>query len=279
MQITALYIYPIKSLGGISLTESILEKRGLAYDRRWMLVDEEGLFISQREVPTLALLQPEIIGNRLMIYHRLNKLNPLAIPLDPVPSTAQIQVQVWDAVCKAQTVSREADDWFNEALGTSCRLVYMPDSSLRPVNPVYGQPGEMVGFADSCPLLIVGEASVADLNNRLDFPITINRFRPNITFSGGEPYEEESWKDFLLGEVAIRGMRACSRCQITTIDQETGKIGSEPLRTLSTYRRQGNKVLFGLHAGLLVENGRVSTPTIKVGAEIKVIKRVVAQEL
>ncbi|MCB0548672.1 MAG: MOSC domain-containing protein [Phaeodactylibacter sp.] len=257
LHITSLLTYPIKSLAGISLPRARVEKRGLAYDRRWMLVDRDGLFISQREIPELALLLPDFTVHNLIIRHRFEGLEPLSIPLHPPPESPAMEVQVWDDRCTALQVSREADEWFSDVLHTQCHLVYLPDESIRPVNPSYGRPGEITSFADSCPLLVIGEASLADLNARLEEPVPMNRFRPNIVFAGGQPYEEESWKSFHIGDVQFRGIRPCARCQITTINQDTAEMGREPLRTLSTYRRQGHKILFGLNASWIPKEGAV----------------------
>jgi len=266
MHITALYTYPIKSLAGISLPKARIEKRGLAYDRRWMLVDRDGLFISQREIPQLALLLPGFSARDLIIRHRHESIEPLAIPFHPPEGARETEVQVWDDRCSALLVSREADEWFSEILRSQCHLVYMPDESIRPLDPAYGLAHEIAGFADSCPLLVIGEASLADLNQRLEHPVPINRFRPNIVFSGGRPYEEESWKNFRIGDVSFRGIRPCGRCRITTINQESAEAGKEPLRTLSTYRRQGHKVLFGLYASWMAEDGEV--PQVQVGDRV-----------
>ncbi len=269
MQITGLYTYPVKGLAGVSLSAANLESRGLAYDRRWMLVDEESVFISQREVPQMALLQPEITASELVLHAAHLVIEPLHIPLKEKTSSSQIQVQIWDDICTAQEVSQTANKWLSKVLGVACKLVYMPDASIRPLNAKYGLEGEMVGFADSCPLLVVGEASLADLNERLEQPVSMDRFRPNIVFSGGQPYEEESWKSFQIGEVNLRGIRSCARCQVITIDQQSAKVGAEPLRTLSTYRRQGNKVLFGLHASL-AQAGENSSTLLRVGDGISI---------
>ena len=266
IHITALYAYPIKALAGISLPKARIEKRGLAYDRRWMLVDRDGLFISQREIPQLALLLPGFTTHGLIVRHRYEKLEPLAIPLHPPDGTKEREVQVWDDRCSALPVSREVDEWFSEALRTQCHLVYMPDNSIRPLDPAYGLAHEITGFADSCPLLVMGEASLADLNQRLEQPAPMNRFRPNIVFSGGRPYEEESWKNFRIGDVSFRGIRPCARCQVTTINQESAEASKEPLRTLSTYRRQGHKVLFGLYASWMAQDGE--RPDVQLGDRV-----------
>ncbi len=270
MKITALYTYPIKSLAGISLPAIQVEQRGLAYDRRWMLVDRDGLFISQRELPQMALLLPEFAGPKLIIRHRHLALEPLAVPVNPLARAPEVKVQVWEDTCRALAVSPEADAWFSEVLKTNCRLVYLPDDSIRPLDPKYGQPGEHTGFSDSCPLLVIGEASLQGLNRRLEMPVPMNRFRPNIVFSGGQAYEEEAWETFHIGEFAFRGIRPCARCQVTTIDQESGKFGKEPLRTLASYRREGHKVLFGLHASWLPEGKEKAH--LQIGDEIIVEK-------
>ena len=266
MHITALYTYPVKALAGISLPKARIEKRGLAYDRRWMLVDRDGLFISQREIPQLALLAPDLTVHELIIRHRLERLEPLAVPLHTPVDAKEMMVQIWDDHCTAVRVSQEADEWFSQVLQTHCHLVYMPDDSIRPLNPNYGRPGEITAFSDCCPLLVIGETSLAELNQRLEEPVLMNRFRPNIVFSGGQPYEEESWGNFRIGEAAFRGIRPCIRCQVITIDQESGEIGKEPLRTLSTYRRQGHKVIFGLHASWIEKEGK--KPHLQVGDEV-----------
>jgi uncharacterized protein len=255
MQITALYTYPIKSLAGIPLQNAALTARGLAYDRRWMLLGHDGRFLTQRELPQMALLQPELTAEGLRIHHRSRQLVPLLLPLPGPEPAPRLDVQVWDDFCPAAPVGEEADGWFSEALQMQCRLVYMPEDVVRPLSPAYGQPGEIVGFADSCPLLVIGEASLAELNSRLASPVPMNRFRPNIVFSGGQAFEEDGWGNFYIGSVPLRGIRPCGRCQVVNIAQETGQPGKEPLRTLSTYRQRGHKILFGLHAAWLPQPG------------------------
>jgi uncharacterized protein len=269
MRISALYIYPIKSLAGIALPSAALTPRGLANDRRWMLLGPEGLFLTQRECPELTLLQPALSPAGLRVGHRAKSLEPLLLPLEtPAPGLKQ-EVQVWEDVCQATPVSREADEWFSEALQLRCRLVYMPEDSIRPLNPSYGRPGEMVGFADSCPLLIIGEASLAELNRRLPAPVPMNRFRPNIVFAGGDPFAEDGWEGFRIGGASFRGIRPCGRCQMVNVDQDSGQVSKEPLRTLSAFRRQGHKILFGLHANWLPQEGAAAH--IRLGDDISIL--------
>lgn len=265
MKITAIYLYPVKSLAGILLQEATAEKRGLEHDRRWMLVDAEGKFISQRELPEMTLLQPSIENGHLAIRHREKPMEPLFIPLDPASYGKARTVTVWDDTCAAVHVSEEADAWFREALNTPCHLVYMPDTSVRPVSPDYALPGDMVSFADGYPFLIIGEPSMAFLNSKLETPLSIRRFRPNFVFSGNAPHEEDEWKNFTIGSVRFRGTKPCGRCQIPTIDQETSIQGKEPSATLAKYRRFGNKINFGMNVCL---NG--APGIVRVGEEVVV---------
>jgi uncharacterized protein YcbX len=269
MQISALYIYPIKSLAGIALPSASLTPRGLAYDRRWMLLGPEGQFLTQREYPELTLLQPEMRPGGLRLSHRTKSLPPLLLPLSVPEPQPRLEVQVWEDTCPATAVSQEADAWFSEALQLRCRLVYMPEDSIRSLNPSYGRPGEMVGFADSCPLLVIGEASLAELNRRLPAPVPMNRFRPNIVFTGGEPFAEDGWEGFRIGAASFRGIRPCGRCQLVNVDQDSGQVGKEPLRTLSAFRRQGHKILFGLHANWLPQEG--GSAHIQLGDDISIV--------
>lgn len=259
--VSALYIYPVKSLGGIRLTAARLTDRGLEWDRRWMLTDEQGHFLSQREHPELALFSPSLHADKMIIQHRRSG-KQLAIPLQPVhPET--LQVQVWDDQCPALKVSAEADAWFSEALGLRCHLVYMPAQTHRRVDPDFARLGEITSFSDAFPLMAIGQASLDDLNKRLSHPVPMNRFRPNIVFEGGCPYEEDELAHFRINGVDFYGVKPCARCVITTTDQNTLERGTEPLRTLSSYRRLGHKVLFGqnllykgtgeIHVGDIVE--------------------------
>lgn len=250
MQITQLYVYPIKSLGGIALQEARLTPRGIAFDRRWMLVDPDGQFFTQRKWPQMALLQTELTEEALLVSKRGQAGPALTIPLNQDYFPGFMQVRVWDDQCLAARVSDLVDEWFSEALGFACHLVYMPDTTMRATNPRYTDPGDIVGFADGYPYLVLGQASFDGLNARLAEPVPINRFRPNIVFSGGEPFEEDHWKRFRVGGAVFSGVKPCARCVMTTIDQQTASQGKEPLQTLSTYRRQGNDVYFGLNACL-----------------------------
>lgn len=241
--VSELYIYPIKSLGGISLPSATLTDRGFEHDRRWMLVDEHQRFLSQRELPQMALLQVRLDGQGLIVRHRLHDQELLQIPREP--SGESCAVQVWDDTCPARWVSRQADEWFSRMLSFPCRLVYMPETSHRLVDDRYAHNQEITSFADAFPLLLIGQASLDDLNNRLSSPLPMDRFRPNIVFTGGEPYQEDDMRHFQIGGISFFGVKRCARCTITTIDQLTAEKGKEPLRTLNGYRSGNNKIYFG----------------------------------
>lgn len=249
LTLTDLYIYPIKSLGGIPLTEAVVEPRGLRYDRRWLLIDEQYRFMTQRTDATLALLTVALDGDALVVRHRANSaLGALRVPLTE-PTSAPINVVIWADTLPARPVSSVADAWFSAALSRSVRLVYMPDTTRRPADPGRAPADAIVSFADVYPFLILGQAALDELNARLaaegEEPVPVNRFRPNFVFRGGAAHAEDQWDDFRIGEVPFRGVKPCARCVVTTIDQQTAQVGKEPLRTLSTYRRDGAKVLFG----------------------------------
>ncbi|SFD22425.1 hypothetical protein SAMN05518672_1011127 [Chitinophaga sp. CF118] len=244
LTVSELYIYPVKSLGGIALPAASLTDRGFEYDRRWMLIDENNRFLSQREVPAMACLEVSLHKDGLLIINISKSDFFYRIPFQPF-HTETIRVTVWNDSCIAQCVSAEADAWFSEQLDISCRLVYMPDSSLRQVDEFYAHNKEITSFSDGYPLLIIGQASLDDLNSRLSSPLLMDRFRPNIVFTGGIPFQEDDMKQFSIGDIQFFGVKPCARCTITTIDQQSGIKGKEPLKTLSTYRAKNNKIYFG----------------------------------
>lgn len=265
LKVIDLFIYPVKSLGGIRINSAKLTDRGLQNDRRWMLVDDNNCFISQREYAQLALLQPEITDNGLLIRDKKTS-ESILVPYTSL-TNEMLEVTVWDDQVSAQSVGEEFDLWFSNQLGISCKLVHMPDSSLRKVDPEYAHEGEITSFSDAYPILVIGQASLDDLNNRMERSIPMNRFRPNIVFEGGMPYEEDEMEHFKIGSVDYFGVKLCARCNIPTIDQETLQKSKEPSRTLSMYRKRNNNVYFGQN--VLYHGDGV----IKVGDVIEVVKR------
>ncbi|HXL56849.1 MAG TPA: MOSC N-terminal beta barrel domain-containing protein [Chitinophagaceae bacterium] len=265
LTISELFVYPVKSLGGISVSSAYVTERGLEHDRRWMLVDSKNRFMTQREFPSLALLQVSIIEEGLQVMHKHNH-SAFTIPFHP-QTNSFITVEVWSDTCKAQLVSEEADKWFSEMLSFPCRLVFMPDATRRRVDSRYAFNKEITSFSDGYPMLLIGQSSLDDLNNKLTESISINRFRPNIVFTGGEPFEEDILEHFIINNINFYGVKPCARCVITTIDQKNAIKGREPLKTLASYRGYKNKIYFGQN---LLHHGE---GIIKVDDKIEVIKR------
>lgn len=242
LKLTQIWIYPVKSLGGISLPSAKVRGKGLQYDRRWMLIDEEGNFITQRVHSKMALFHTELSNTHLTIHHQGNTL---AVALDHPPAGETLRVRIWDDVVSAVEVHAAHSEWFSEHLAMKCRFVHFPEENTRPVDPSFKVSDENVSLADAYPFLIIGQSSLDDLNSKLPDTIPINRFRPNLVFTGGAPYEEDSWSDFTIGSTRFVGVKPCARCILTTVDQNTGIKGAEPLRTLATYRKRDNKIYFG----------------------------------
>jgi len=265
MKIQDIYIYPIKSLGGIRLEEAEVLTKGFRWDRRWMLVDESGNFLTQRSLHKMALLQTELRHNGLYIYHKQQKDLFLHIPYQP-ETDEFITVRVWDDTVQGQIVSQTADNWFSKVLGLPCRLVFMPEPTPRKVDLKYAKNGESVSFADAMPYLLIGQGSLDDLNQRLEKAVPMERFRPNLVFSGGLPFEEDEWKEIQVNHIVFQVAKPCARCVLTTVDQQTGVKGKEPLKTLATYRTKDKKVLFGQN---LIALGK---GILKVGDEIRIIR-------
>ncbi len=246
MTLSEIWVYPIKSLGGIALQEAVPEQRGLRYDRRWMLVDDTGRFVSQREIPRMAMLGTALEPPFLHVFWKDKPLEKIHIPLETTYLTpSKIQVEVWGDHCSALTLPEAINQWFSDQLGQTLRLVYMPDTTRRWADERYAPAGHHVSFADGFPYLIIGQASLDELNGRLVQPLPMNRFRPNFVFTGGVAFEEDKWEEFTINNQPFQGVKPCARCPITTTDQDTAVRAAEPLKTLATYRKFGNRILFG----------------------------------
>ena len=245
MKVSQLNIYPIKSLGGIPVSSVNITDRGFEHDRRWMLTDKNNRFISQREIADMALLQVEILKDGLKIYHKNDPANCIEIPFNP--STFETaMVDIWGIQCEAQLVNAEADKWFSKILNTHCRLVYMPDSTKVKIDERYAiSHQDITSFSDGYPILMISEASLQHLNTRMEVSLPMNRFRPNLVFTGGDPFIEDRMKEFSINGCTFFGVKPCARCVITTIDQDAAEKGKEPLKTLSLYRKKDTKVFFG----------------------------------
>jgi uncharacterized protein YcbX len=242
-----IYLYPIKSLGGIAVQEAQVEERGFKYDRRWMLVDKKGDFVTQRQHPQLALLQVALSESQLEVFSKGDPSQRIAFDLG-LFSDQELQVSIWGDQVLARVVSVEVNRWFSDFLKMDLDLVVMPESSHRKMDPRYAVQGESVSFADGMPYVMIGQASLDELNQRLEVPISMDRFRPNLVFSGGEAYAEDQFKQLQIGEVEFQVVKPCARCVLITVNQQTGEKGKEPLATLATYRTVNNKIYFGQNA-------------------------------
>jgi uncharacterized protein len=277
MKISEINIYPIKSLGGISLTEAIVEQRGLQYDRRWMLVDENGKFFTQREFPKMSTIAIGLTKNSLKVS--VEGFDDLFVPYEV--EGERLKVQIWNSNCEAIISDSHIHGWFSEVLQTNSRLVYMPDDSRREINPRFVVNKDIVSFADGYPFMILGENSLNDLNSRLETALPMNRFRPNFVVSNADPFAEDNWKKIKIGETVFRSTKPSERCVITTVEQADGVFtGKEPLKTLAKYRQtkqlfpsnyqdfglSQNAVLFGQN--LVAENfGEI----IKLGDQVEIL--------
>ncbi len=244
MAVASIHIYPVKSLGGFSIQQVRLADRGLEHDRRWMLVDEANCFMSQREVPAMACLHCAPNGAGFTVTDVRNGLSiDLPWKLD---GGARINARVWEDEVELLPGTEPVHRWFSEALQRPLRLAYMPDSTVRATDPKYAEAS--VALNDAFPALIISQASLDDLNARLETPVPMDRFRPNFVVSGGQPFQEDGWGRFAMGDAPFQNVKPCARCVIPNTDQQTGGRQQEPLRTLAGYRSDGNKVLFGVNA-------------------------------
>ena len=256
-------IYPVKSAGGIAVQEREVESRGLAGDRRWMVVSPDGDFLTQRDWPRMALIVPTLEANAL----RLDAPGCAPLRVPRLPEGERLTVRVWRSVCEAVSAGADADVWLSAFLGMPCRLVYMPEDTRRTVSREFTAGEGIVSFADGFPLLLIGESSLDDLNTRLAEPLPVNRFRPNLMVTGSAPYAEDDWKQVRVGEVLFHVVKPCARCVMTTVEQTTGeRTGPEPLQTLAGYRREDGKVMFGQN---LIPEG---TGKVRIGDEVEVIE-------
>lgn len=259
--VASLFFYPVKSCGGISIASAEVTPTGLPYDRRWMFVDNDGMFVAQRQgrglgvpISSVCLIRTAIDAHRLTLS--APGMPPLSVPLAGAAG-ATAAVRVWDDTVTAIDQGQEAEEWATAFLsrerGGRYRLVRMADDDRRPSRIGDGE----VAFADAYPFLVISEASLADLNARMETPLPMNRFRPNIVLAGATPYHEDQIDRFRLGGIEFVGTTLCVRCPTTTTNQDTAERGKEPLRTLATYRKQPDGVVFGRnfnHSG----SGRVT---------------------
>lgn len=227
ISVSGLAIYPVKGMHRIEISEAVVEQRGLRHDRRWMVVDENNLFRSQRNTSKLAQFQPEILAEGLRIHFGGDSI---VISGDG----PRREVTVWQRQVNAIDAGDAVAQWLTDRLEVPSRLVKMPDDS-----------DYSVSFADGYPLLLASEASLEELNTHLDDPVPMTRFRPNVVICGSEPWAEDNWPELTIGDVRFQNPKMCARCLVTTLDPETGEsTGQEPLRTLGRVRAIDGKAMF-----------------------------------
>jgi len=270
IELSQIFIYPVKSLAGISLESSVITPSGLRYDRRWMIVNEKGLFVTQRLHPELSLIKTAIYQNYIQLTTPDD--STINLPLE-ITKGDVTPVRVWNDIVEGITAGPEHNRWISQYLGIDTKLVYMPETTIRLVDQEFAKSADdRVSFADGFPFLLLSESSLDDLNFRLegkDQPaITIHRFRPNLVVRGCHAYDEDNWPDFKIGNNRFHGVKPCSRCIMTTVDPSVGKKGTEPLKTLLEYRKNQNKAYFGQN--ILIDLGYKNTWKLKVGDSINI---------
>ncbi|MBX3063931.1 MAG: MOSC domain-containing protein [Anaerolineae bacterium] len=245
LHLSGLYYYPIKSCAGTSVDRAQTDERGVIGDREYMVVDSDGHFITQREYPGMALIQPQRDDTGIL---RISAPEISTLTVDPLEGEEHRQITVWRYTGPAIDMGNQAAQWFSDYLGTPARLVRQDHSHKRAVNPQYAlSDRDETSFSDAYPFLIISQASLDDLNSRLDSALPMNRFRPNLVVAGSNPFAEDTWTRIRIGSLSLAIVKPCARCVTTTVDQSTGKKGVEPLRTLAKFRQTTatNDVMFG----------------------------------
>lgn len=243
-QVSELRVYPVKAMRGSAREQVEIEPWGVAGDRRWMLVDRAGTFLSQRKFPATAPIAAVNGPDGLVLSGGGQQL---AVPL-PGPDAATLDVTIWRDTVRVACGGVAAAAWLSAMIGVECRLVYLADARCRPVNPDYGKPGDRVNLADGFPVLLTSLASLAEVNTRLTHPVPMSRFRSNVVVQGCKAWAEDRWRRIRIGPVVFRVVKPCQRCTVTTIDQDTGvrPDRTEPLLTLARFRRDdAGRIMFG----------------------------------
>jgi uncharacterized protein YcbX len=246
LTVSQLFTHPIKSAQGIQLTTMDLNARGPLHDRAWMMIDSDNQFLSQRQHPQMCLIKTELGENSLRISAPGMAVFDLAFGASDQQKS--LHVTVWADTLSAQDCGDEAAEYLSDFLKRDCRLVHMPSNTKRQVDPEYADSSNTVGFADGFPILIVSRSSLDLLNMRLDYPVGIERFRPNIVIEGAAAHAEDQWREIRIGEMRITLPKLCSRCVIPSIDPSTGEKDPQIIQTLAAYRRKGRDINFGVNA-------------------------------
>jgi uncharacterized protein YcbX len=243
--LSEIWVYPVKSLPGIRLKTANVFNKGLENDRRFMLIDAQGNFMTQRVYPQMTFFDVSLDNQVIRVRSKTNERLGTLFVKPPVSESPSFKTLIWDAEVNVVEVNPSFSKWFSEALKVNCKLVFFPEKNDRRVDPEYVKQEHHVSLADGYPFLIIGKPSLRDLNQKAGVEFSMTRFRPNFVFEGGEPYEEDEWANFGIGPIRFAGVKPCGRCVLITVDPDTGIKGEEPLRTLASYRRKKGKVCFG----------------------------------
>jgi uncharacterized protein len=274
LRLTDIWRYPVKSCRGQRLGEALVEPWGLAGDRRWMVVDSDGRFVTGRQHPRLVLVRPALAADGAI---RLSApgLPDLTVPVPEAGKTEVARVQVWSSEVDAAVAIPEAAYWLSKVTEMDVRLVYLDDPTRRASDPGYSQDGDVVSFADGYPLLLTSEGSLAQVNEWIaagahaaEGPLPMTRFRPNVVVAGDAAFAEDRWRLVRIGDVAFRVAKPCGRCVFTTVDPRTAAKGKEPLATLARHRRWDGNVWFGVN---LIPDAPRDGGVIAVGDPVTVL--------
>jgi len=264
-EIATLIYYPIKACRGVEVEASDVERMGLEHDRRMMVTTPEGGFLTQRDYPKLALVTPTISGETLILS--APGMEGYTIPI--LRSGPTILADIWRSKgVHAIDQGEPAAEWFSDWLGTSVRLVHIAEGYIRKLNQMYAiNPDDHTAFADGYPILLVSEESLADLNARMEVPVPMDRFRPNLVVKGCEPFAEDTWSHIRIGDIELAVVKPCARCLVTTIDKKTLQKNKEPLKTLASYRRQNGGAMFGQNV-IPLNEGR-----LRLGMNVEILSQ------
>jgi uncharacterized protein YcbX len=245
--VSQLFVYPIKSCRGISVDAAEVGPRGLQHDRRWMLVDANGRFLTQRRQQRMALIDVGMSAGSYTVSAPGMALLTIPAALDDTDGLAECEVRIWKDTVPATMAPPEINVWFSEFMGFACGLVHLAEHQHRPVQNEAAAFDDEVSFADSAPVLLLSSASLDELNRRLDQAVSIRQFRPNLVVTADRPHAEDSWQAIEIGQARFAVAWSCARCILTTVNPDTGEKhpGFEPMTTLKTYRLDGREVMFG----------------------------------
>ncbi len=268
VHVTQLFLYPVKSLRGFAVTSADVDALGFVGDRRFLVVDANHQFLTQRTHPRMALIDTALTARDLIL--RAPHGGSCSVPLQATAPAELLTVRIWKSEgLLAEDCGVEVAVWLSDYLRQPCKLVCIGEKFSRPVLKASARPGDLFNFSDGCPFMVLTEASLADLNARLDEPLPVDRFRPSFVINGSAAFAEDTWTRFRIGNVTFRAAGPCSRCAITTTNQLTAERGKEPLRTLALYRRDAKEptdVNFGQNVIHETKSG-----TVRVGDAVELL--------